>query len=248
MSFLFCFNEKLWIPKSVDIFANNLIEFNIEHKMTESLEQLMQLYHNRKHPLHYQSRYQLLVMVILSAQDSDKHINELAPAFFEAYPSLNSLAKTTAEDLHRYINTVRNFGNKASWLVKLGQTVGVDEKIPTTMTELTKLPGIGRKSANVIIRESGNEAEGIIVDLHVVRVAPRIGIASGTQPEKIEKQIMAIVPRERWNEIGMAISFLGREICRPTSPKCDICVMNKVCNYYNEISDNPNNPKELKLF
>ncbi|MHB9143349.1 MAG: endonuclease III domain-containing protein, partial [Paludibacter sp.] len=113
------------------------------------------------------------------------------------------------------------------------QLIGDDDKIPTNLAELTKLPGIGRKSANVIIRESGNEAEGVIVDLHVVRVAPRIGIASGTQPEKIEKQIMAIVPRERWDDIGMAISFLGREVCRPTNPKCDICVMNKVCHYHN---------------
>jgi len=216
--------------------------------MTESLELLMQQYHNRKHPLNYKSRYQLLVMVILSAQDSDKHINELAPVIFEAYPSMNSLAQATVEDLHQYISTVRNFGNKANWLVKLAQQIGDDDNIPTNMAELTKLPGIGRKSANVIIRESGNEAEGVIVDLHVVRVAPRIGIATGTQPEKIEKQIMAIVPQKRWNDIGMAISFLGREICRPTNPKCNECVMNAVCHYHNGISDDSENTNTLKLF
>ena len=219
----------------------------MEQNWMKHLEPLMAQYDKKKHPLDYKSRYQLLVMVILSAQDSDKHINELAPAIFEAYPSMNSLAKATTEDLHRYISTVRNFGNKAGWLVKLAQLIGDDDKIPTTMAELTKLPGLGRKSANVIIRESGNEAEGVIVDLHVVRVAPRIGIASGTQPEKIEKQIMAIVPRERWNDIGMAISFLGRKICRPTNPKCDICVMNKVCHYYNGISDK-GEATDLKLF
>ena len=216
--------------------------------MNESLELLMQQYHNRKHPLNYKSRYQLLVMVILSAQDSDKHINELAPVFFEAYPSMNSLAKATAEDLFQYLNTVRNFSNKSGWLITLAQTVGDDDKIPSTLAELTKLPGIGRKSANVIIRESGNKAEGVIVDLHVVRVAPRIGIASGTQPEKIEKQIMAIVPQEKWNDIGMALSFLGREICRPTNPKCDVCVMNKVCNYYNGTASSGNETSDLKLF
>ncbi|MFT3754142.1 MAG: endonuclease III [Paludibacter sp.] len=207
----------------------------------EHLEPLMKQYAGRKHPLDYHSRYQLLVMVILSAQDSDKHINELAPVIFDAYPSMNSLAKATEEDLHQYINTVRNFGNKAAWLVKLAEQIGDDDNIPRTMAELTKLPGIGRKSANVIIRESGDVAEGVIVDLHVVRVAPRIGIASGTQPEKIEKQIMAIVPKERWNDIGMAISFLGREICRPTNPKCDVCIMNKVCHYYNGISNETGN-------
>jgi len=196
------------------------------------LGQLMQKYHNRKHPLDYKSRYQLIVMVILSAQDSDKHINELTPAFFEVYPSLKSLSTAVPEDLHSFFSSVRNFGHKCEWIVKLAQTVGVDDKIPTTMAELIKLPGIGRKSANVIIRESGNEAEGVIVDLHVLRVATRIGIATGTQPEKIEKQLMAALPRDKWNDIGMAISFLGREVCRPTNPKCEICVMNQACKHH----------------
>ena len=208
----------------------------MEQNWMEWLEPLIKQYANRKHPLDYKSRYQLLAMVILSAQDSDKHINELAPAFFEIYPTVADLALAQPEDLHRYIGTVRNFGNKSNWLVKLAQTIGSDDKIPTTMETLTKLPGVGRKSANVIIRESGGKAEGVIVDLHVVRVAPRIGIATGTQPEKIEKQIMSIVPPDQWNAIGMAISFLGREICRPTNPKCSVCVMNKVCQYYNGIN------------
>jgi len=203
---------------------------------TEHLEPLLKQYKNKKHPLDYQNKYQLVVMVILSAQDSDKHINQLAPAFFEAYPSVNQLAKATPEDLHRYINSVRNFGNKSGWLVKLAQTIGDDSKIPSNLADLTKLSGIGRKSANVIIRETGGKAEGIIVDLHVVRVAPRLGIASGADPVKIEKQLMDQIPQEKWNEVGMAISFLGREICRPTNPKCTECVMNVVCNYYKEIS------------
>lgn len=205
----------------------------MDENWTTALESLFEQYGKRKHPLDYKNRYQLIVMVILSAQDSDKHINELAPAFFAAYPSINSLAKATTDDLFRYVNTIRNFGNKSKWLTKLAQIIGDDDKIPTTMDELTKLPGVGRKSANVIMRESGIAAEGVIVDLHVVRVAPRLGIASGTQPEKIEKQIMSILPRERWGEAGMAISFLGREICRPKDPKCNICVMNKACHYFN---------------
>ena len=212
----------------------------MEKKWIESLEPLMKLYAKKKHPLDYNSRYQLLVMVILSAQDSDRNINGLAPDLFNAYPSINSLAKATPEDLFRFIGKVRNFANKSTWLIKLAQIIGDDDNIPTTMDELTKLPGVGRKSANVIIRESGGVAEGVIVDLHVVRVAPRIGFASGSQPEKIEKQIMAIVPRENWNEIGMAISFLGRETCRPTNPKCSVCVMNSVCHYYNQISNDSN--------
>ena len=108
------------------------------------------------------------------------------------------------------------------------------------MDQLTKLPGLGRKSANVIIRESGDTAEGVIVDLHVLRVAPRLGIVTdedADKPEKVEKQIMAAVSKEFWNEAGMAISFLGREICRPTNPKCDICPMNTVCLYYQSLKN-----------
>ena len=205
----------------------------METNWKEAIEPLLQMYSKRKHPLDYKNRYQLLVMVILSAQDSDKHINELSKEFFKQYPSMNQLAKATVDDLLRMLSSVRNFANKSKWLVDLANKIGDDSKIPNSLADLTKLPGIGRKSANVIIRESGNEAEGIIVDLHVVRVAPRLGIATGDKPEKIEKQIMEVIPQNRWNETGMAISFLGREICRPTNPKCIDCVMNKVCKFYN---------------
>ena len=207
----------------------------MEINWNQQLEPLYQQYGKRQHPLDYKSRYQLVVMVVLSAQDSDKHINEIAPEFFAAYPDMEALSRAEPDDLHRYIGSVRNFGNKSKWLIKMAQMIGKDENIPRTLEELTKLPGVGRKSSNVIIRESGDVAEGIVVDLHVLRVAPRLGIAEQEEkpkPEKIEKQLMAVLPQERWNEAGMSISFLGREICRPTNPKCGQCVMNSVCLYY----------------
>lgn len=122
-------------------------------------------------------------------------------------------------------------------MLNLAQTIGNDDKIPTNLNDLTKLQGVGRKTANVILRESGLNAEGIIVDLHVLRVAPRIGVATGSNPEKIEKQLMEVFPEDRWNEVGMAISFLGREICRPTNPKCAICPVNSACTYFKQMSD-----------
>lgn len=204
----------------------------IMNNWAEHLEPLIKKYGKRKHPLDYTNRYQLLVMVILSAQDSDKHINELTASFFKTFPSMSELKTALPEDLYLLIGSVRNFNNKSKWLITLAHLVGDDSKIPTTLNELIKLPGIGRKSANVIIRESGGNAEGVIVDLHVLRVAPRLGIAIGDKPEKIEKQLMEAVPQEEWNEVGMALSFLGREICRPTNPKCDQCLLNQVCNYY----------------
>lgn len=196
----------------------------------EAFKPLIKKYKGKQHPLEYKSIYQLLVMVILSAQDSDKNINKIAPDLFKAFPDMKALAKADKETLIKYINKVRNFGNKANWLMTLAQKVKEDKNIPLTMEELTELPGIGRKSANVIRREAGEKPEGVIVDLHVVRVAPRLGVASGTDPKKIEKQIMEVMPQKDWG-VGMDISFLGRETCRPTNPHCGECVMTSNCEY-----------------
>jgi endonuclease III len=198
----------------------------------EAIKPLLKKYKDTKHPLEYKNIYQLVVMVVLSAQDSDRHINQLAPALFKAFPDMKALSKATPEKLQPLIAEVRNFGNKMNWLMEMSQTIKDDKNIPLTLEALTALPGIGRKSANVIMREAGIKPEGVIVDLHVVRVAPRLGIASATDPKKIEKQIMELLPPSEW-DAGMAMSFLGREICRPT-PKCDICLMNKVCDYYHK--------------
>ncbi|HTY10808.1 MAG TPA: endonuclease III [Bacteroidota bacterium] len=198
----------------------------------KAFQPVIKKYKRKKHPLDYKNRYELLVMVVLSARDSDKHINEIAPALFKAFPSMKDLAKAKAGTLRKYIGRVRNYANKTKWLMTLSKAVGSDDKIPTTLKELTSLPGIGRKSANVIIRESGGRAEGIIVDLHVLRVAPRIGAAAGSDPKKIEAQLMEKVDQRSWNDIGMALSFLGRETCRPTNPHCEECPVNSVCAFY----------------
>jgi len=200
----------------------------------KEIQPLIKKYKDKKHPLDYHSPYELMVMVVLSAQDSDRHINQLAPEFFAAFPDMTALAKADTDSIFPIINKVRNFGNKTKWLLQLAATIKEDKNIPTTLEALTALPGIGRKSANVILREMGKNAEGIIVDLHVVRVAPRLGIATGTDPKKLEKQMMEVLDQKDWGEVGMAISFLGRETCRPTNPKCQECVMNAVCAYYKE--------------
>ena len=191
---------------------------------------LLRKYKNKKHPLDHQNIYQLLVMVVLSAQSTDDAVNKLAPELFAAFPDMKSLAAATPEALFPYISKVRNFGHKAKWLTEIGKQVSTDASIPRSMDGLTALPGIGRKSASVILRGAGAPAEGIIVDIHVLRVAPRLGIATGDDPKKIEQQLMEILPQKEW-DAGMAMSFLGREICRP-EPLCEKCLMNKVCEYY----------------
>ncbi|HEY2722343.1 MAG TPA: endonuclease III [Chitinophagaceae bacterium] len=204
------------------------MELKVDWKV--AIQPLLKHYKDKKHPLDYKNIYQLVVMVVLSAQDSDRNINSLAPKLFEAFPNMQALSKATGKSLEPFISKVRNFGNKTKWLMEMSQKIKSDKAIPLTLEELTELPGIGRKSANVILREAGKKPEGVIVDLHVVRVAPRLGIASGTDPKKIEKQIMEQLPQKDW-DAGMAMSFHGREICRPT-PKCEICFMRGVCEYY----------------
>lgn len=198
----------------------------------EKLKPILDKYKERKHPLEYQNTYQLLVMVILSAQDSDANINKIAPPLFEKYPTLKSLSESDLETFTPYISKVRNYPTKAQWILEIAKTIKNDKDIPLTMQGLTALKGIGRKSANVILRETGKPAEGIIADLHVIRVSPRIGIIKESKDgNKVEKDLMQVLPKNIWSEIGMAISFLGRETCRP-KPKCEECLIADSCHYY----------------
>jgi endonuclease III len=205
----------------------------------EDLEPLLSKYGKQKHPLSYNNRYELLVMIILSAQTTDSLVNKIAPEFFRAFPSVSELKNHSPEDLYKYIRSVRGYRKKAGWIVNIARVVGDDSAIPHTMDELARLPGIGRKSANILIRESGDNAEGVVVDLHVARVAPRLGIAVDDKPDKIERQIMDAIPQDRWNETGMALSFHGRETCRP-KPECEKCPVSAVCNFYRKVVLNNN--------
>ena len=201
----------------------------------EAIKPLQKKYKGKKHPLEYKNLYQLVVMVILSAQTNDKLINDICPKLFSDVPNMKALSNLTAEMLYPYISKVTGFRKKADWLVNMAKELRDEKNIVFSIDGLTKLPGIGRKSANVIMRESGKQPEGVIVDLHVVRVAPRLGIAKGTDPKKIEAQIMEVIPQKDWG-VGMDISFLGREICRPTNPKCSECPMNPFCAYFKSLS------------
>ena len=205
----------------------------VHKEFPEKLKPLIEKYKEKKHPLEYKNTYQLIIIVILSAQDSYANINKIAPALFKVYSNMESLAVSNVEALIPHISKVRNFGTKANWIIEIAQTIQSNENIPLTMEKLTALKGIGRKSANVILREANKPAEGIIADLHVIRVAPRIGLCNENKDgNKIEKQLMQLLPKNIWNEIGMSLSFLGREICRPTNPKCNDCTININCKHY----------------
>jgi endonuclease-3 len=200
----------------------------------KDLSPLLEKYGKRRHPLDYENRYQLIMMIILSAQTTDSLVNKIAPELFKAFPSMAEMKLHQPEDLYPYISKIIGFRKKSEWMIAIAKTVGDDKNIPRTISEITKLPGMGRKSANVLIRESGDPAEGVIVDLHVVRVAPRIGVAESEKPDKIEKELMEAFPNDKWNEIGMALSFHGRETCRP-KPECERCEVRDVCKYYKTV-------------
>lgn len=189
---------------------------------------LIDKYKDKPHPLRYSNLYQLIVMVILSAQDSDRHINEIAPRFFAAFPDFKSVAAVSPGALYPYLNGVRNFTQKCKWLCATASALK-DGQVSLDMEALTALGGIGRKSANVIRREMNETAEGIIVDLHVLRVVPRLGLSQTKNPGRMEKDLMKAVSRPLWHHVGMCISFLGRETCRPSNPKCGECMMRANC-------------------
>jgi len=199
----------------------------------EAIKPLLEKYNNKKHPLDAKNVYEMLVAVVLSAQSTDDLINQISPKFFEAFPNMAALAKAEPEMLWPYIIKVRGSRKKAEWLVRIAREIKTDKSIPLTIEQMVELPGIGRKSANVIKRYAKAPIEGVIVDIHVLRVAPRLGITKNEKAEKIEEDIMNALPQSEW-DAGMAMSFLGREICRP-DPLCQKCLMKPVCEYYNKV-------------
>lgn len=200
----------------------------------EAVKPLLRKYKNMRHPLEGKNAYQYIVLVVLAARSNDKLVNSIAPELFKAFPTMKALAKATPEELYPYISKIMNFRHKAGWLTSIAQTLKTDKAIPSDMDTLIELPGIGRKSANVIQRETGAKPEGIMVDLHTLRVVPRLGIAKETDGPKMEKTLMEIFPRSEW-DIGMALSFHGRETCRP-KPLCEQCLMRKNCAYYAKLT------------
>ncbi|OQP54734.1 endonuclease III domain-containing protein [Niastella populi] len=207
-----------------------------------ALTPLLKKYKNTPHPLEATNTYQWIVMVVLSAQATDNLVNQIAPEFFKKYPDMKALSKADPGSLFPIISKVRNFAHKAAWLTGIAKQIKSDSNIPLEIASLVALPGIGRKSANVIRRGAKAAPEGIIVDLHTIRVAGRLGITDATNAEKIEKQLMEMLPKAKW-DAGMALSFHGREICRP-QPECPICPVKKVCEYYNGLK--PNDPLKKK--
>jgi endonuclease-3 len=204
-------------------------------KRVERAEQIYDLlweeYPDARCALEHRDPYQLAVATILSAQCTDERVNMVTPALFEAYPSVEELAGARTEELEEMIRSTGFFRNKAKSLI--GMATGVSERhggeLPRSMDELVKLPGMGRKTANVVLGNAFGIDEGVVVDTHVKRLSGLTGLSGEKTPEKIEKELMGIFPRERWTMISHLLIFHGRQVCKARKPRCEACVASHLC-------------------
>jgi endonuclease III len=182
--------------------------------------------------LHYRTPFELLVATILSAQSTDQRVNLVTPALFKKYPDARALARATPAQLEPQIHATGFFRAKSKALIGMAQALVADHggAVPASMDALTELPGVGRKTANVVLGHALG-VPGLPVDRHVLRVANRIGIAEGDDPEVVEEQLCGALPSDRWTRTSDTLILHGRRICRP-KPLCDQCVVPDDCNYY----------------
>jgi endonuclease-3 len=191
----------------------------------------------RQHPgadteLNFTTPYELLVATILSAQCTDERVNQVTPALFKRYPNAKALARATTADLEPQIQSTGFFRAKSKSLSGMAHAVVEHHggEIPATMEALTELPGVGRKTANVVLGHALG-VPGLPVDRHVLRVSNRIGIAKGDDPEVVEQQLCAAMPKEKWTITSDTLILHGRRICKPR-PLCDQCAVREDCLYF----------------
>jgi len=185
--------------------------------------------------LHYRTPYELLVATILSAQSTDARVNMVTPALFKRYPDATTLAKATAKKLEPQIHSTGFFRAKSKALLGMAQALVATHggEVPASMDALVALPGVGRKTANVVLGHALG-VPGLPVDRHVLRVANRIGIAESDDPVVVEQQLGDALPKERWTRTSDTLILHGRRICRP-KPVCDVCVVRDACDYYRTV-------------
>lgn len=200
-------------------------------KVNEIIDALKSLYPNALCALQYERDYQLMIAVRLSAQCTDARVNLVTPDLFAAYPTLESLAQADVSDIERYIHSCGFFRQKAKDIVGACQMLISDYggKVPGTMEELLKLPGVGRKTANLLLGDIYKVPGSVVCDTHCIRICGRLGLSSGKEPERVEMQLRKILPPEESSDFCHRIVLFGRDICTARSPKCDACPLQKYC-------------------
>lgn len=198
---------------------------------TEVFARLKTAYPDAHVELDYTTPLQLLIATILSAQCTDKRVNMVTPLVFRTFPTAQSLAGANPEVLEEMIKSTGFFRNKTKSLIALGKALVErhNGEVPDTMELLVKLPGVGRKTANVILGNAFGKNEGIVVDTHVARLSARLGLTKQTDPVKIEEDLMPLFPRDDWTMLAHVLIFHGRRVCFAKSPQCAICTLNDIC-------------------
>jgi endonuclease III len=183
--------------------------------------------------LHHRNPYELVTAVILSAQCTDEQVNMVTPPLFRRYPGPESLSRARMEDVEEMIHSTGFFRAKAKSIVGCARALVAEHggQVPRTLDAMVKLPGVGRKTANVVLGHAYDVAFGIAVDTHVLRVSNRLGIARSDDPIVVEQQLMAIIPKERWTRTTDLLIFHGRKICIARRPLCGTCPVFALCRW-----------------
>ncbi len=211
-----------------------------EGRARQIVEALFQAHPDARCALDYGSAFELLCATILSAQCTDKMVNMVTPALFARYPDAVRLSEADDEDLQAIIRSTGFYKNKTKSLIGMARAVVADHggEIPPRLEDLVKLPGVGRKTANVIL---GNAfaVPGLVVDTHVGRIASRLGLTKQTDAVKVEKELMELVPRDDWTQFSHAMIFHGRRVCDARKPHCDACTLRALCPYPSSAKHKP---------
>ncbi len=202
-----------------------------EAQATEVIERLEAKYPDATISLDFSNRFELLVAVILSAQCTDERVNNTTEELFSQYDSPEGFANASQEELADQLSSITYYNNKASYIRESAQIIVEehDGEVPDTMEELTELPGVGRKTANVVLQHGYDVVEGIVVDTHVQRLSRRLGLTEEERPAKIETDLMELVSDEYWQAFTHLFISHGRATCTARTPDCDDCILEDIC-------------------
>jgi endonuclease III len=195
------------------------------------LKALDEAYPNAVCALNHKTPWELLVATILSAQCTDVRVNMVTPELFRHFPTPAAMAKAPIPELEDLISTTGFFRNKAKSIKGAAQAIveRFGGEVPKTLDELITVPGAARKTANVVLGVSYGLAEGVVVDTHVFRIARRLNLAKGDTPQKVEQELMRVLPKEKWIEFSHQIIHHGRQVCLARKPKCNVCNLEQIC-------------------
>jgi endonuclease-3 len=200
-------------------------------RIDEIMRRLDEMHPNVSPPLFHRTPWELLVATILSAQSTDKLVNSVTPGLFKKYPTIQDFAALRPEVLARDIHSTGFFNNKAKAVVGAAKKILADYggQVPRTMEEILHVPGVARKTANVVLGQAFGIAAGVVVDTHVQRIARRLDLTKNTDPVKIERDLMKIIPRERWITFPLQVIYHGRALCFARKPRCAECKLEPLC-------------------